>query len=196
MKIVGIVLAGGLSSRMGQDKAQLLLAEQTLLVRSVALLSALRFSDVFVSGQYHGFQCIEDIKPSLGPIGGLHACVESFYRQYEAMFILPVDMPLISANECQYLLQQFTHYPQGVFYEQAIFPMILPLTRALKEYLSEALDSEHNKQRSLYRLLRTFNLESINYPKEACFRFKNSNTPGDWADCLTTYHALKSNKET
>jgi len=195
LKIAGIVLAGGLSSRMGQDKAQLLFADQTLLTRNVTLLSTLSLSNVFVSGEYDGFQCIADINQQLGPIGGLHACVQSLYKAYDAMFIIPVDMPLLSDAECQYLLQQFKNHPQGVFYEQATFPMIVPLTSDLKEYLSEALNSPHNKQRSLYRLFKTLKLQPIHYPSDACFRFQNSNTPQEWADCLKTYHALKSTKE-
>jgi len=195
LKIAGIVLAGGLSSRMGQDKAQLLLAKQTLLTRNVALLSNQSLSDVFVSGAYPGFPCIADINPLLGPIGGLHACVETLFQDYDALFIIPVDMPLLSDVECQYLLQQWAHYPQGVYYEQATFPMILPLTTALKTYLSEALSAPHNKQRSLYRLLKTLKLQAINYPTEKNFRFQNSNTPSEWADCVETYHALKNVKE-
>lgn len=195
MKIAGIVLAGGLSSRMGQDKAQLVLASQTLLTRNVTLLSELALNAVFVSGQYSDFQCIEDINPALGPIGGLHACVESLYGHYDAMFIIPVDMPLLGRVECLHLLQQFITYPQGVFYKLATFPMIVPLNATLKTYLSEALACPYNKQRSLYRLLNTLNLQPIIYPTEDHFRFQNSNTPEQWADCLQTYQSLKNSKE-
>lgn len=192
MKIAGIVLAGGLSSRMGQDKAQLLLAKQTLLTRSVELLSTLMLGDVFVSGKYKGFTCIEDINVELGPIGGIHACVESLSKQYSALFVLPVDMPLLGSEECRYLLQQFVEYPQGVFYEHATFPMILPLNAELKEYLIEALASPHNKQRSLYRLLKILKLQPVNYQTEAHFRFQNSNTPEEWGDCLAAYQTLEN----
>jgi molybdopterin-guanine dinucleotide biosynthesis protein A len=191
LKIAGIVLAGGLSSRMGQDKAQLLLEKKTLLTRNVELLSSLRLDDVFVSGKYKGFSCIEDINAELGPIGGIHACVEALYRQYSSLFILPVDMPLLGSEQCNYLLQQFVEYPQGVFYEHATFPIILPLNAELQEYLTEALASPHNKQRSLYRLLKTLKLQPVNYQVEAHFRFQNSNTPKEWADCLATYQTLK-----
>ncbi|PKG39305.1 molybdenum cofactor guanylyltransferase [Psychromonas sp. Urea-02u-13] len=190
MNVAGIVLAGGLSSRMGRDKAQLLLAEQTLLTRNVALLSTLKLSDVFVSGQYKDFQCIEDVNPLLGPIGGLDACVNTLFSEYDALFVIPVDMPLLGLEECQFLLNAFATYPQGVFYAQATFPMILPLTKQLKEYLTEALASPHNRQRSLYRLLKILKLQPINVQAENSHRFQNSNTPQEWTDCLATYHAL------
>ena len=96
MKIAGIILAGGLSTRMAQDKATLLLGKKTLLARNVSLLSALNLNDVFVSGDYQGFQCIQDLHTSLGPIGGLHACVEMLFNDFDALFVIPVDMPLLS----------------------------------------------------------------------------------------------------
>jgi len=195
VKVAGIVLAGGLSSRMGVDKAQLLLEKQTLLSRNVSLLSALSLSDIFVSGLYNGFQCIEDINPSLGPLGGIHACVDRLYNDYDALFVIPVDMPLLGADECSYLMQQFAKYPQGTFYEQSTFPMLLPLTVQLQNYLLEALASPHNKQRSLYRLLKTLKLQPISYQISESFRFQNSNTPEQWADCLETYHSIKESKE-
>lgn len=195
MKIAGIVLAGGLSSRMGQDKAQLLLQKRTLLAHNVALLSSLPLADVFVSGEYEGFSCIKDIHQSIGPIGGLHACIEALFATYDALFIIPVDMPLLRKKECRELLQHFKIHTQGVFYSQAMFPMILPLHQYLRNYCQEVLVSPHNKQRSLYRMLKTLKLKAIDYQTEQCLRFQNSNTPSEWADCLQTYDILKTRKE-
>lgn len=195
MKIAGVVLAGGLSTRMGQDKAQLRLAEQSLLARNVALLSTLPLAQVYVSGHYPDYTCISDLNATLGPIGGLHACGEYLYKQYDAMFIIPVDMPLLSDVDCLHLMQQFTQYPQGVFYAQATFPMLLPLNRAVKAYLCAAVTATANKQRSLYRMLNTLNVHAISTPPAQAYRFQNSNTPEQWADCVATYHALNSSKE-
>jgi len=195
LKIAGILLAGGLSSRMGQDKATLLLEQKTLLSRNVSLLSALNLSDVFVSGDYQGFQCINDNFPSLGPVGGLQACVEKLFDHYDALFVIPVDMPLLTKKEGEELLEQYKQFPQGVFYEKATFPMILPLTTQLKNHLIEAVNSSEKKHRSLYRLIKTVKLQPINYQLDNYFRFQNSNTPEEWANCLETFKALNEAKD-
>lgn len=201
MKIAGVVLAGGLSTRMGKDKAQLLLAQKTLLSRTVTLLESLRLDRVFVSGQYSGFSCIVDRAQALGPIGGLHACVDSLLGQYDALFIMAVDMPLLSEKECRYLLDMYRLHRQGVFFAPATLPMILPLNRALKDYLSAAIVAPDKKQRSLYRLLKTLKIQPVNYLACDDFRFQNSNTPEEWEKCqvtyaqLTTYKSLEKDKK-
>lgn len=195
LKIAGIVLAGGLSSRMGQDKAKLQLAEQSLLTRAVNLLERLDLDKTFVSGFYPDFDSITDIYQQLGPVGGLHACVEALYDDYDALFILPVDMPLMGEPQCAYLLSEFKKHQQGVFYEQAVFPMILPLTLLLKNYLTEALTSAQKKHRSLYCLLKTLKIQPVNVIKKQDCRFHNSNTPDEWLSCLETYQKLQHTKE-
>ncbi|HEY5716516.1 MAG TPA: molybdenum cofactor guanylyltransferase [Psychromonas sp.] len=194
LKIAGIVLAGGLSVRMGQDKAQLRLQQQSLLARAVLLLESLGLAQVFVSGNYPGYSCIGDLHPQLGPLAGLDACVNALYEDYDALFIVPVDMPLLTASQCHSLLQQFIDYPQGVFYQDSTFPMLLPLNVAIKNYLAEVLTTAEKKQRSLHRLLQKLKAQAIRYPQAQAFRFQNSNTPEQWAQCLEIYNHLEQEK--
>lgn len=194
MNIAGIVLAGGLSSRMGQDKALLLLEEQTLLTRSLQLLESLHLAQQFVSGNYRNFNCIPDLHKQMGPIGGIDACVKQLFEHYDALFIIPVDMPLLTVVECRQLIEEYQHKPQGVFSKRFTFPMILPLNVQLKAYLAEVLASPHKKDRSLFRLFDTLKIEPVEYSQENNFRFQNSNTPQQWSDCLQTY-AQQINKD-
>ena len=72
--ILGVVLAGGLSSRFGSDKALAALDGQTLLARAVEALSAF-CSTVVIAGRTEGpATCIPDWpRPHMGPLGGIAA---------------------------------------------------------------------------------------------------------------------------
>jgi len=76
--ILGVVLAGGLSTRFGSDKALAALDGQTLLARAVEALSAL-CGKVVIAGRSEGppgssAECIPDWpRPHMGPLGGIAA---------------------------------------------------------------------------------------------------------------------------
>ena len=194
-RIAGVVLAGGLSSRMGKDKTQLLLADKTLLASAVELLEQTGLEAVFVSGVHPNYSYISDIYPQLGPLSGIHASVEYLFSNFDAIFFIPVDMPLLSVTECADLLAQFSQYPQGVFYQASTFPFILPLNETVKNYLAEIIVVDQKQVRSMYRLLTTFNMQGINCSPTQSFRFQNSNTPLEWDICLDTYHQLQEYKD-
>ena len=209
VKIAGVVLAGGQSTRMGADKATLTIDQHTLLARAVALLKTAGFDDCFVSGDYQGFNCILDQQAYLGPIAGIAACASHLSGKYDAMFIIPVDMPLLASQDCQYLLQCFGQQfitqqltaqqstiedssKLGVYYKQATFPMLLSLNKTLLDYLAEVVTSPHKKHRSLYRLLETLDIKGVDQKEVDAFRFENTNTPEQWQRCLATYAMMQS----
>src|SRR3954464_13510045 len=70
------ILAGGKSSRMGEDKAFLRLGGKTLLELAQELVSGVCGS-VFVVGDRARFgpKAIQDIFPDSGPLGGIHAAL-------------------------------------------------------------------------------------------------------------------------
>jgi len=234
VKIAGIVLAGGQSSRMGQDKAKLTIEDHTLLSRAVNLLQSSGFEDCYVSGDYQGFNCILDTQSELGPIAGIAACATKLSgikhlpsnnnsaqsttknetakysapehcntqqsKKYDALFIMPVDMPLLAVEDCKKLLQYFRKQltnqsitnKQGVYYKETTFPMLLSLNDTLLTYLYQALNSDHKKQRSVYRLIDTLNIQGVCQQQADLFRFENTNTPEQWQRCLATYGKLQT----
>ena len=69
--ILGAVLAGGLSSRFGSDKALAALGGQTLLARAVAALETQCDSVIVVGrGDMH-----DRPRPGMGPLGGINAAL-------------------------------------------------------------------------------------------------------------------------
>ena len=95
----GIILAGGASRRMGQNKAELRLMGQTLLQRQIDKLHTLGIQDVMLSGAgcpvLPGVRVIPDEYPGKGPLGGLHACLRA--ARNISCLVVSVDAPLIPA---------------------------------------------------------------------------------------------------
>lgn len=91
-----IILAGGKSRRMGQDKAKLVWNNKTFLEWQIEKAESLGIQDILISG-YRGVDCkypvIPDIYENRGPLGGLHACFLN--AKHTDCLILSIDTPKI-----------------------------------------------------------------------------------------------------
>lgn len=119
------VLAGGLSSRMGRDKAMLQLGGKTLLARAVETLKsvpALRTGDceplVTIVGDRTLLEgadrAIVDRYPGCGPLGGMEAALNDLLRTGgdRFAFFIPVDMPFLATQLIQSLLEEWMEASQ------------------------------------------------------------------------------------
>lgn len=91
-----VILAGGLSRRMGRCKATLPLGGQSMLLRTRAQLTD--FDSVLLScndAQLScGFEAVPDRMPGCGPLAGIHAALSA--TEKEALFTVPCDLPNFS----------------------------------------------------------------------------------------------------
>ena len=112
----GYVLAGGRSSRMGVDKAELRLGGMTLLERAVAAMRVV-CEDVVIVGERSGIPAgtrgIADRVAGCGPMGGVVASLADCEGLASgsgggwAVF-LPVDMPLVPGELLRELVERWT----------------------------------------------------------------------------------------
>ena len=106
-EISGAILAGGKSTRMGTDKAFLMLQGQAFINIIVEKFKKL-FKTVFIVADEQkkfiqaGVPVIPDIYKECGPLGGIHAALR--YSPASHIFIAPCDTPLISTDLIQYLI--------------------------------------------------------------------------------------------
>lgn len=108
--LYGLVLAGGRSRRMGQDKATLRAGDGTQLEQAMALLAP-HVARAFVSVRPDQrsdplrarFEQIEDTRENLGPIAGILAAQE---RHPDcAWLVLACDLPLLDAATLEFLVR-------------------------------------------------------------------------------------------
>jgi molybdenum cofactor guanylyltransferase len=113
-----VVMAGGDSRRMGQDKANLRLGEQTLLQSVVATLQPL-FAEVVVSVRQPrpGLELPQvcDDPAHSGPLAGLAAALQHAAAPW--IFVAACDMPFITPAVVEYLALQRGDY-------QAVVPVV------------------------------------------------------------------------
>ena len=108
-ELYGLLLTGGRSRRMQRDKASLDYAGKSQLARAMELLTPL-VARSFVSirsDQLHdpyraAYDTIADIKPDLGPIGGIHAALHTYPER--AWLILACDLPFLDRATLQHLI--------------------------------------------------------------------------------------------
>ena len=107
--LLGLLLTGGHSKRMQRDKAALEYAGQSQLARAMTLLAPL-VGEVYVSvradqlddPQRKAYQCIADLEPGLGPIGGIQAALHA--QPQAAWLVLACDLPFLDAATLQQLI--------------------------------------------------------------------------------------------
>lgn len=106
-QVSGFVLAGGKSTRMGQDKATLTLNGRTLLEHALAALHQV-CRDVSILGRYELYGTLapvyEDIYPGCGPLGGIHTALSNAQTPYS--LIIAVDTPFLMPEFLSYLAER------------------------------------------------------------------------------------------
>lgn len=112
--LYGLVLAGGKSRRMGQDKATLRRDGQSQLAYVVQLLGEL-LERVFVSAradqqdeaERSQFEQIVDRYQDLGPVAGILSAMERY--PHVDWLVLACDLPNIDATTLSHLLEKRAH---------------------------------------------------------------------------------------
>ena len=118
-KIACAVLAGGKSSRMGQDKAFLQLKGSTFLESICQILEDTGLFDekIISSGSRDlesrkEWKTVKDLYRDRGPIGGIHAVLGA--ASSSAVFFLCCDMPYINEDLIRQIYDSFTGKEEGV----------------------------------------------------------------------------------
>jgi molybdenum cofactor guanylyltransferase len=96
-QLEAFILAGGASSRMGADKSQLLLGDQTFVERIAATLLTVTDTIRLVGGSENSkFPTVADVYPQWGALGGLHAALSACRRDWA--IVVACDLPFVTSE--------------------------------------------------------------------------------------------------
>lgn len=168
----GLVLAGGRSLRMGQDKAALRWQGRSLLEHGLDLLREAGASERRISGP----QDIADRYPQLGPVGGLASAVEQLPDG--RLLVLAIDMPRVDLA----LLRTLLEAPEAasVHFDGNPLPLRMHLDARARQIIHDQL-GEHSRQRSLQALLVRLGGVTLALDADVESRLRNCNTPEEWS---------------
>ena len=187
--IVGVVLAGGLSSRMGEHKPALRLCEgmPDLLSRTINLLRSCT-DEVWVScrqGQtVPDCRCIHDVEEGLGPIGGIVSALTALAQgSRQAMLVLSCDLPFMNTDMLGRLFNARRSAQPGVLmttFRQAETGYIEALTAIYeKESLPFFEQARRARLRQINLVLRPEQRMDVLYTRRDALPFFNINYPAD-----------------
>ena len=186
LPFTAVLLAGGKSTRMGCDKAGVLIDGQPLWQRQLATLRALDPAELFISGRSDGpyagagVPIVADEMPGCGPLGGLVTALRRM--QCERLLVLAIDLPAMTPEFLASLLGQAARTGCGVLPETGagIEPLAAVYPRACLPLAEQSLA---NADRSVQRFVRLAHAQGLlsfrttSAAEEPLFR--NVNAPSD-----------------
>ena len=187
--VTAFVLSGGMSTRMGTDKALVMFESRTLLERALEVARSVT-SEVRVAGnpvKYASFApCVEDFYPNCGPLAGIHAALHSSHTEFNLM--VAVDLPFVTAQLLEFIVARAQDAATASVTVPRVGSRFQPLCAVYRrEFVvpaTQALRVGHYKIDSLFETKRTQIIEE-NELVAAGFSpslFRNVNTPGDLAE--------------
>ncbi|MCG7533473.1 molybdenum cofactor guanylyltransferase [Pseudoalteromonas sp. OOF1S-7] len=173
--LLGIILAGGQSHRMGTDKATLCWQGDTLLSHAQQLLLAVGCDQVLISRNGLGY--VQDIYTGKGPLAGIHACLEQ--QVCDEAVVIPIDMPLLSSACLSALINQGRTAQHSCHYADSVLPCYLSdYSLALTQCRSQ-LSQSRLSVRGFLGAIAASVIEGEQPHSE--LTLMNTNTPEQWA---------------
>lgn len=178
--ISGIVLAGGVSRRMGTGKAELLLEGRPLLAWQVEKLQTLGISDILLSGknclELPGTKIIPDELPDRGPLGGLYSCFRTAENPH--CLVLSVDTPLVPCSALAKLCRTHVSGITLLRYKGEAEPLIGVYDKSLDRSILPMISEHGAPVRSLIRQVSCKYFDYLG-PAELLL---NCNTPQEFSN--------------
>ena len=188
LTIGGAILAGGKGSRLGSAPKCLpgSKPENSVIGNEIRELSASGINCIVIVAnnpeRYRTFkrEVIMDLRPGIGPLGGIEAALSYYRGRFDATLLLPCDLPNITACEITSLVRGFVEaearvavaVSEGFSWQ----PLCAIVNNDLLPAISGAIDAGKRKVREVWKNL---GVVLVHFPDPA--PFFNINTPGDLA---------------
>ena len=191
-QIAAFILAGGASSRMGTDKAQLRIEQQTFTERIAETLLKITDSVSIVGrdSDESSLPSVADVYPKWGALGGIHAALTACEREWA--IIVACDLPFVTAELFSYLAAQRMDHDAVVPIQEDGRPQPLAALYRVASCLPHAtrlIEAGRRRPLDLLESVKTRRVvfdELRNFARAQSF-FVNINTPEDYYAAIRGY---------
>lgn len=197
LKTAGIVLAGGQSTRMGQDKATLPFGPELLVQRVVRILSSVVEPIVVVAAAGQELpplrECVllaVDERPARGPLEGLAAGLARLAHErpeVEAAFVTSCDAPLLTPAFVSAMIARLGDFDIAVSVTDGMpHPLAAVYRVSVLPHIRELLAADELRLASLLDRVATLRVdaEELRAADAELHSLKNCNRPQEYAEAL------------
>jgi molybdopterin-guanine dinucleotide biosynthesis protein A len=192
MPITAAILCGGKSSRMGRQKAFLPYEGKTMIERRYESMRDLFGEIVLVANDPDAYSqlsvdVVKDIIPNRGPLVGILSAL--LVAQYEYVFVIACDMPLIDNKLIREMCQQ--RHDKDVLvlsHDQGVEPLLGVYSKKCVEPLEQAIFADQLKAHDFLAGVNAqlFAFDAERYSSGGALPpYFNVNTPQDYSRLLT-----------
>jgi molybdopterin-guanine dinucleotide biosynthesis protein A len=185
-----VLLAGGKSSRMGQDKTGLIIDGVPLWQRQLATLRGIGAAEILISGPTDGcylesgLPIIEDAELGLGPLGGIVTAIAS--ARHALVLVLAVDLPRMTSAYLQSLLADAPVVPRR---RDRFEPLAAIYSKSFTEVFQRRLAQRRlSLQSAVHELFERNEISVRDVSVAEAPLFDNLNTPEDLAYLVRGEH--------
>lgn len=183
--VSAIILAGGLSTRMGTCKAELMWKGSTLIEHQVSKIRSLGIEDIIISGYskpIEGTRFVPDKYLLKGPLGGLHAGLLAAENAH--CLVTGIDTPLVPMHTLSLLTQHHLSNSNNITiltHGDKLEPLMGVYERWLSIIAEEILQGDNTAVR---QLLRRVGYSAFKYMGDESL-LCDCNTPEEFVNACT-----------
>ena len=195
--VTGVLLAGGKSRRMGEDKRFILVGQRTLFERSCAVLcDVFEHVCVVIAQDSQSLQAdvpvVRDLLPDCGSLGGLYTGLR--WAKTQHIFLTACDMPFLNPDVVRYMVQLKDQadivigrwatrlQPTHAVYGRGCLPVIEEMINLHNKKIHSMID--HSALR--VRVIAEGEIRQIDHDGRSMF---NVNTPSDLEQARSVHDA-------
>ena len=194
--ITGVILSGGESRRMGQNKALMSLGASRLIDRVVDILGDVFGQLLIVTNTPDVYADLEipmvgDVVPNKGSLGGIYSAIYHVMTPY--CFVVACDMPFLNAALMRYMMRQMTDYDVVIpDIEGQMQPLHAIYSKACLMPIEQRLAADRLKIVGFLSDVRvhTVTADEIRHVDPECLAFQNLNTPEEFQTAVERLNAL------